>query len=808
MNFNGGFNFNTDDRVVVHTVPYPHVNPGFIEYVRNLDQAYVDQQLSDEVIRDSDFFNYLPDVLPENARYFRTKPQQRVHYLGIVLNDLPTVNFQLYTPLPGGEHYNETIVLDRIPNVTEAKARSSKFRNAMNLIEFWARSFEHLDPVQDTNGNLMTDQLALVRILTQPLFIIDLLARARLPSELYNVVSKTESALTYALFTGNVIEPIYDPTYDRQKWNIITHLQPNEIQMFLELYHKLEDHLPGLLNPQAFGSMIYISDPRIIVLVPYVQLEFNFKSPSGNIYSNAENLRKLRVKYRTSDDFKKGIGFNLFYYREDRGANPISVSDVAGYIIHKELGIPRPPLVYSTTFERRHELTEAAMWYNDDEVINFYLPYYWSMKSKGLNVPPFGNRSNMTNNIRQFYIESHFTWTIKTEKTGLDCVNGENISVMYGGMRNEEIEESTAEELMENPVLWYGANIGPGKHRCFRTSELLELFRSTLDDPNGPDFPDPDYINPGPGRPHVIDPLTGRRLLRTFSFNQISSFRNILRGAVAALRELGREQGGQPHLLTQLSDVINRIYPIRFADELRFEMVANAVSTGEIKAAMDAHPEWKNDVLIFFGWLFMFSMWMRFWKGLGYPFNISMVTGSPDKCPPIQRDEHIIIELSVYGNMLTDLENHNNELAEFIKTLPLFSYDWESRQVSLPSSKISHVINLIQNEKYCMGLAGDVLLSTAYVYLVQILNIPEDRMNDFMTYVVKLLSGRERPIIETRKRVLQGTRVTDASHGLWVQQGLETVRAHELLLHVGSTETPGYELPEINFTTVAYNMHV
>jgi len=771
--------------------------------VSNLDQAYVNQQLSEDAIRKSDLIDYHADDRISTAITFRnSNTQQRLNMLQEILNSLPNgqdaPTYQVYVPSP----LNHAFVIDRvqidIPDIVPAKNKSDKFRNLIQLLQFWANKFGHPGESPSSNSNL-SKSFYVYRILVTPLFILDLLARAQLPAELYNIISKTEAAIIFALLTGKVIEPAYDPTADRQKWNIISTLSADDFQTLHTLYFVLEDHLPGLLRPTVFGTSIYISDPRIMVLVPYVQLESYFGNRGAGFLSYPW-VGSLKARYPTPEAVTTAIGFNPVYYATNQLV--IRVVDVAGYIIYKELGVPRPPLVYSVqTPEQINEIFEVAVWYNDDEVMSFYLPDFLTRKAAGTNTIRMTSRSNMVRTCGNIYIESDFRWQPKTEK--VNCVNGDNISVMYGGKRNEDIEEATGAELRQNPIIWYGPETEEAKHRCFRAAELLEIFRNTLDDPDGASFPDPDYVAAGRGRPHVIDPLTGRRLLRTFNFEQM----NILIDSFGRyMFRHGRVYNDEPTLISQIYDVVSRILLLRFPNEMRLNVRDNIVSINEIRETMDLHPEWKNDVLIFFGWLFMFSMWMRFWKGPGYPFNIDQVTTSPDKCPAIQRDEHIIIELSVYGNMITDLENTNVELTNFIKRLPMFGYDWRNRQAPQVGSRISVVINDIQNENYCMGFAGDTLFATAYVYLVQILNIPEGRMNDFMTYVVKLLSGRERAVIETRKRILEGTTTTDRSHGLWIQQGLETVRAHELLLHIGN---PGYPaLPNIDFTRVAYNMHV
>lgn len=807
MNYNV---VNVANIIPAHNVSYVQrfpplgTNPDFIDYVRNLDQAVVDRELSPEVIKQSDFYPYNPRLLETDAEKFRSGDfDLRIQYLGNLLNVLPSYLFEQYTPTDAIRNLERLDIKPAIPGLYTSNRYPRSFMDLASTLEFWASNF--LVPFRENAGNYnVSSPLYIEIVMTTPRFVLDLLCRAIMPAMLYNMVSKTELALAFALLTGKVIEPTYDPTANKQTWSIVTNLDTDIIVELISLSHRLEDHLPNMRRPDVFGNMLFVSDPRIMILIPYAQAMKIYSQK----YGDARLPPELRAKFSSRDAFFTAIGFNPIYYDDILGPlKSIKIFDAAGYIIHKEFGIPRPPLLYSVpSFAREHEITEAAVWYNDDELIQFYVPNYHARTQAGRSNYKYPSRNNMLNYIRRNYNEENFEWKIATERIrGVSCANGENVSLMYGGRRSEDIEESTDVELGTNPVLTYGTPIVGGKVRCFRTSELIAVFENALETPDNVDFPDPDYINPGPGRPHVIDPLTNRRLLRTFNERQMNNLRTVLtyhtRGAPPM------DHRGQPNLLIQLLELVRRIFNIRFPNAQGNE--ADSVSLDQAAVILAQNPAWRNDLLLFFSWLFMFSMWMRFWKGPGYPFNIGQVAASSDKCPAIQRDEHIIIELSVYSNIMFDLERNNTELSDFIKGLNLLSYEWDTKRVSSAKTTIVNVIDLIQSEKYCMGFAGDNLLGTAYYYLVNFLKVPENRVRDLITYSFKLLRERERSVIRTRKQMLEGTRPTDASHRLWVQQGLETIRSHELLLQVGeSGELGGYQLPEIDFSKVGHNMHV
>ncbi len=778
----------------------------FKDYVRSLNQSYIDEQLGQNALVQGDFYPFQnwrpgnPAVIA--ARLFRDgNADARITQLDTLAGKMPLVPYHWHVPSVENNSFNRNIDIIGF-GFDQVCIQSVQFSNLIGNLQFWANHFRSSREDVGPNDNVKPRSGFIYEVVNTPRFILELLAKMLLPPELFELVSKTESGLAFALLTGRVVESKYDPTVDRQKWANISTLNIFDKATLVGFHHLLEDHVPDLPDPNIFGNFYYVSDPRIMALFPYVQLESYFKRRPDANYKLSTLAAELHRKYITIPDFEVALGFNPVYYEHSESLRT-AVKDVAGYILHKELGLPRSELLYSVpTTERQHEITEVLLWYTDDEIMSFYLPNIESRQRRGVITHKFTHRNHISTNISLSYVESNFTWTVQRDKYQVDCINGGNVNVAYGGSRNEDLSESTLEEIMEDPILTYGSFLYGGKERCFRTSELLQIFTETLNDPQGADFPDPDYLIPGRGRPHVIDPLTGRRLPPTFNFNQMITLRSKLNRFIET--QIG-VPGFDRSLIYQLYTISQQILPIRFPAEMNSVVGETLINILEIREIVTANPAWRNDLLILFGWLFMFSMWMRFWKGPGYPFNIDKVTTSTNKCVPIQRDEHITIELNMYNDMLRQLEKENVELAAFVKRLSVFNRDWSDRHSISIRTPLTQVLNKIQNGLYCMGFAGDELIATAYVYLVEVMDVPEDRVRDLVTYVLELLRGREQLMIDERKMVLKNTLIEDKSDQLWFDQGMESIQVHELLLRIGE---PGYELPPISFATVAYNMHV
>lgn len=120
----------------------------------------------------------------------------------------------------------------------------------------------------------------------------------------------------------------------------------------------------------------------------------------------------------------------------------------------------------------------------------------------------------------------------------------------------------------------------------------------------------------------------------------------------------------------------------------------------------------KQWATIFLVWLFIFSMWVRFWRGPGNPYPHE--TESGEYCTPIDRDTNVNSQLIFYEYMM---EKVSSQVKNWIQLLPLIKLDWNKPNDPLsikPKGTLYYLLNEIKRARACEGSAGDDLSQTAY----------------------------------------------------------------------------------------------
>lgn len=114
--------------------------------------------------------------------------------------------------------------------------------------------------------------------------------------------------------------------------------------------------------------------------------------------------------------------------------------------------------------------------------------------------------------------------------------------------------------------------------------------------------------------------------------------------------------------------------------------------------------EQKRVVRIYLAWMFIYSMWMRFCKGPGYPWPLTKVNvcRERDRSSPGERDEHIFIQEAVRTSLIESFED-DPVLLEWINGLPAIYYDFNSKEAKCTSYPIKQTLDQIALEYYCMG---------------------------------------------------------------------------------------------------------
>ena len=213
----------------------------------------------------------------------------------------------------------------------------------------------------------------------------------------------------------------------------------------------------------------------------------------------------------------------------------------------------------------------------------------------------------------------------------------------------------------------------------------------------------------------------------------------------------------------------------------------------QYKTLINQHPEWRNDLLIYFSWLFMFSMWVGGWRGPGNPFPQPKDPSRPIRTKKLSHNPHMSIELNVYDTMMTTLQVMKPELYSFIDELPYFNYGWgtDVGGVPTPLRNISDEItieNVIQETEYGDPNAhdvSDILSSTAIVYLTRVMGVPINRIDDLLTYVTGLLMKYTKINIFKETRSIS-TVIADADAMMkkYFNEMLQMVNEHSNILNI------------------------
>ena len=645
-------------------------------------------------------------------------------------------------------------------------------------------------------------------------FNLFLLCILLIPSELMQKLSSTYASMLYALLTGNVVPLELDPTISVPLWNTVT--QHVMRQLGMKYYDFLiENHPDGV--PKLSSYYLIAEAPE---LEPVIQLLIQVNAiPDKSRGSfrqgdkDPEYLKEVEVK----KNFLKQWGFRPdringdIYWSKYHSSFSDAVYSRFPYFMYRLIGYPRPPLPRLFDQPVTKEEKNILLYYSDDELLRQYFPKLAEPeKFKGFKVIAFGSYDKFVDILTAAYTEKYFAWHIIGDnmRDGLKCANSDFYSAVEGEYRRDLSVKYEYPEK-DNPRVRYGIQhweAGDIKMRCFTVNELTENFRETE---YGFEFCDPDWIPALPdGTPVPEDPLTGRPLSRTFTKKQIKGLKSHLKTFIINLQP-GHFGSGSTESLPNCQALMDKIdLGIR-----RLGSVEQFLS--EQQMLLSEHPEWRNDLLIYFSWMFLFSMWIRFWTGPGTPYPQVWKDKHEGSCDALRRDEHVIIELAVHGILINSLEQHSNELGDYVKQFPYLHYDRQNDLITKPDMEIAiellrtytaeGVIDLVQLNDFCMAQASDILMSTAFVFLTRCLNVSMDRLNELLMHVIGLLSEIESSVIEARVKTVMSIQRSNDKEIKAHNQSLSTIEEHRSMLR---TKEPGFVQEPLNFREFTVTGHL
>ena len=639
-------------------------------------------------------------------------------------------------------------------------------------------------------------------------FELRLLCRLLIPKDLLVQQSPSYASSYFALLTGGIVPRSEDPTLDREKWKWIIQSLPLSLRVTAYEIIKVLKVSDNVVDHSNCYTVLY--DPRwksiVDIVVSRTKLEESI-DVSMRVGTNTVVLQSVNptVVEQNEDQINAIMGemdaIKELYIVQSSPALGRQFYDYIPYLMYKYGNINRAPLP-TQTVEQLQDVDDIQeieiLKYSDQELLDKYLPFYredpipTKYNTQSYTKTPFMSKQLLVQLIVDAYQPTELTWFIGNLKS---CSN-DNYFNVDGDRRGDLRRSLTPEQIIDDHNIFLAPPIYGSKRRCFQTSELEQAFRETE---YGMEFLDPDWIPPPAGQlvSPAIDPISEQPLNRTFSMEIMLKLYSLLkRNSVRFNMAFGGD--------VRLRNLLNKL-----REGLKEYLNAKQTLDNE-KRMIEGKPEWRNDLLIYFGWLFLFAMWIRFWKGPGTPYPTVWKEHKSETCEYRERDLHIEIELSVHGIMLTNLENGKPDLANFIKELPYIHLDWNTGEITKPTQAaamrlmgaytVEQIIDKVQYGQFCMAQATDFLSGTAFYYLTNVLEVPNDRIGDLLLYVMRLLRSYESQTIEGKRAVVES--IDDAERK---QLNVDVINQHINVLHVGE---PGFVQQPPDLSNITATRHL
>jgi len=474
-----------------------------------------------------------------------------------------------------------------------------------------------------------------------------------------------------------------------------------------ERYEKIKQYNPRIIYNLAFIQNQIIDHNQGIYSLygPYKFLSLQQESQIESIIANVDvECRNFRDNYDSLVD-RLGIGpiNNLESMTEDERIIHLQ-GELSLYhnVIARGPEIKLPPKLVG---KNKEEIKTTLSKYTNIEIINAYEP-----RSK------WNSRFELLGIICDDML-SVPRWSLKSV---LNCNNDDTINVItvekHGDIDKYDIQD---------PTLSYGVH---KNYRCFQSTELEGSF-SEYDGVFL--FRVPDWSG------ETVDPITNTLLRREFPLESIKQLKILL--------EEEKENYNVKGLISKIG--IGLEY-----------MKSVAMQTRHLKQTLDDFTfEQKRIVQLYLGWMFTYSMWMRFWKGPGTPWPLIKVNVTRERdrnrehrSSPQERDEYIFIQESVRTSIIELYEN-DIILRDWIEGLPTIYYDFDSRETSCATHTIKSIMDQIAIGDYCMGFGSDTILKTAYYYITSLLDFSQGPLLDgFLSLIIPQLQDLEYTVVTTQ----------------------------------------------------------
>ena len=414
-----------------------------------------------------------------------------------------------------------------------------------------------------------------------------------------------------------------------------------------------------------------------------------------------------------------------------------------------------PPLLTGRT---RNQITNMLSVYTLKEIVDAY--------------EPEGTWSNRDELIETIALEarggSRWSWRHSY------CNNDDTLNIL-------EVEPHGKVDKGDptDPTLSYGVQ---KNYRCYQLSELAATF---TDYDGAFIFRVPDWTAPGPNRPTQIDPTTGAPLISEFPLESIRQLQQLLQNP---------PPGYNVNTLTA-----------KIQEGLAVNTEAN-MRVRALKAQYDKFtPEQQYLAKLYLVWLFVYGMWMRFWKGPGFPwptFRVDVLDARArereQRCSPEDRDEHSFIQQAIRTAFVETYEK-DRTLRTWIESLPAVRYNFRNGDAHINTEPISHLLDRLMLGGECQGFAGDDVAQTGYYLITRMFNL--NKVGMFDALIAEMLP----PILNIEQQVVnnQLAAIKNPNANADVIRRVRVLRERQAAL-----AQPIPKLPIFEPARVEHNIHI
>jgi hypothetical protein len=447
-----------------------------------------------------------------------------------------------------------------------------------------------------------------------------------------------------------------------------------------------------LIAEKLYG-IINSEDEFISVYPPYVHIALHVSSPIETILA--------KVTPQNVENFINAYGIVL-HPEEQTTKYDYFIQEIVKYknVFTRPANIPPPPILTDKTDDQIKNILQE---YTLKEIVNTYEPNeFWNTREELIRRILKDKRKGSVWSWRHRYCNNDDTFNVVE-------------ALPHGEMNKEDNDD---------PTLSYGVQ---RNYRCYQTSELSSFWDFDADGIFR--FIVPDWREQ---TPPLIDPTTNTALISEFPLQSIRQLRLLLNNPPPGYNIT--------NLLAKVDEGIN---------------AANAITLvmQRLKREYMSKSQQEQSVIqLYLAWLFTYGMWMRFWKGPGYPWASEWMEGGggTNYCDQGRRDEHVFIQGGVKTTIIETYERYPG-LKEWIEALPLINYDFRSGEAKLAIqgiTTIKGILDKIQLGDFCLAHGSDLILKSSYYFIDNILNrntIP--LFNAFLNSMIPQLNTIELQIV-------------------------------------------------------------